>query len=100
MLFIRHDQAKIGEFHVLPDQSVCADHDVDLSFGQLPFHQILFRFLLTAGQKPYADAECFKQTLEFLIMLFGQKLRRRHEGALTPVPDGLIQNSCRDRGFP
>ncbi len=43
LLFVDDDQAQVGELHVLADQAMRADEDVDLALGQL-----LDRLLLLA----------------------------------------------------
>ena len=52
-----------------------------------------------AGEQGDADGKAFKETGEFLGVLFGQDLRRRHEGPLVAIFHDLGQGHGGDDGL-
>ena len=89
LLFVDDDQAQIGEFHVLADQAMRADEDVDFALGQ-PFHGLL----LLAGRFESADGIDHERIIdhplpERAVMLLGQHGRRHQHGDLLAKLDGF-----------
>ena len=88
MFFIDDDQTETLELHVLLQQPVRADQDVDLALFQL--HNGLGLFLGTLEARNLGDAhgKTGEAVGKILVVLFGQQGGRAEHGNLLAIGDG------------
>ena len=95
LLLVDHHQAEVFELHVLRDEPVRADHDIDASFAQ-PLHGLA---LLSGRAEPAQHGHVHRiighPLAEGLVMLLGQHRGRREHGDLLAVHHRLERGADR-----
>ena len=85
MLLVRDDETETEKHHRVADERVRADDHVEQTAGE----RLLYFALLPRGhcarQASDADPERLKQRAQRVLVLLGEDLGRRHEGALAVV---------------
>ena len=85
VLLVRDDETETEKRHRVADERVRADDHVELSAGE----RLLYLALLPGGhrarQPSDTDAKRLKQRAQRVLVLLGEDLCRRHEGALAVV---------------
>ncbi len=108
MLFVDDDDAQGAKAHVVGQQRVRADHDVDGTGAQSVEHALTILRAQASGEQldrqgTFAAQDGvvdFRQTLEVLAqrgeVLLGEHLGRRHQRSLSPAVDRRQQRGQRD----
>ena len=87
VLLVGDDQAQVLELHLVPQQGVGADDQLDAAVGQGLVDLFLLRRLDGPGEQGNGDVGGLKQLGQGLVVLGGQDLRGGHEGRLGPGLD-------------
>ena len=82
LFFVHHDQSQIMEIHILLEQPVRADHNIDRSGFQFRNDLPLFRFAPEPAQSLDDDRILGKTFEEIVIMLLRQDGGRDQNGGL------------------
>ncbi len=96
MLFVHDDQAELGELHVLAQQAVRADHDVDLLFLEVDEGGGLLFRVLKSAERGDAQREIGQALAERAQVLVGENRRRDENGDLPTRLHGLERGAHRD----
>ena len=99
VLLVGHDEAQLFIFHILTEQGVGADDEVELARleGRLDLALLLRGH--GAGQPPNAKPQRPEQFRQRVGVLFGQDLGRRHEGGHIAVFKTVVDQRRRDEGL-
>ena len=82
MLLVDHHQAEILERHVVGEEGVGADQNVDFTRGQRGQQSFARCTFLAAGEQRHLDASRLRERFEGRDMLARQDFGRRHQGPL------------------
>ena len=97
VLLVDHGDREVGELDLALDERVRADGDAHVARR----HELVRRAALARrearGQEGDADPQLGAETLDRQEMLLGERLRGRHQRALTAAFDGAEQRVERDR---
>ena len=85
VLLVRDDEAEAEKRHRVADERVRADDDVEQTAGERFFYLAFLPRGHCARQASNADAERLEQCAQRVLVLLGEDLSRRHEGALAVV---------------
>ncbi len=82
MLLINNSQTEFGKAHILGNQGMGADHDLDIAICKAFQHIPSDPGPHTAVQQVYFNAHGLKEFVKAVYMLCGKHLGRSHDGAL------------------
>ena len=99
MLLVEDDQAEARELHVLGEQPVGADEDVDLAGGKVGDGLLLLLLAAEARQFGDLDRPVGKAVGEGVVVLLGQQRGRAQHGDLLAAGDGDEGGAQRDLGL-
>jgi hypothetical protein len=99
LLFVDDEQAKISKGHILGEQAVCADDDVQLAGREIGENLLLFGLRPEAADHFRAHREAGESSLDGPQVLKGQHGRRREKRDLLAVHDDLERRAHRDFGL-
>ena len=87
VLLVGDDQPQVPELHLVPDEGVGADDQLDAAVGQRLVDLFLLRRLYRPGEQRHGDVGGLQQPGEGLVVLGGQDLRGGHQGRLGAALD-------------
>ena len=99
LLLVDDEQPDVAELHVARQQPVCPDDQVDLAGGEVGDHLLLLGLRAEPAHHLDADGEAGEAFLQRFLMLERQHRRRREEGHLLTVHDGLEGGAHRHLGL-
>ena len=99
LLFIHQNQAEIAELHVLRQQPVRADGDIDLAFGEIRQGRLDFLGRAEAAEHLHAHRKRLKAPLKCLKMLECQDRGGRQKSHLLAIAQRLESGAHRHFGF-
>ena len=99
LLLVQDHQAEVLEAHILLQQPVGADHDVDLPDHQAPQDVGRLGIRAKARQHVDLDRERLEAVAERQVVLLGEHRGRHQDGHLLAVHDGLERGAHRELRF-
>ena len=99
LLLVDHEQAEVAERHVLAEQPVGADHDVDLAGLHVLDDLLLLGVAHEAAEHLHRDGERREPLAERDEVLLGEERRRHEHGDLLAFHHGLEGGPHRDLGL-
>ena len=100
LLFVDDEQAEVFEHHVLRQEPVGADDDVDLPRGHVGHDLLLLRPRAEPRQHLDADGKRREALAEGVLVLEREDRRRHEHRDLHAVGDGFERRPHRDLGLP
>ena len=89
LLFVDDEQAEILKLHVLREQAVRADDDVNFACFEFVEHFLLFFFRAEAAEHFDADGKCGEAAAESFVVLEGENGGGCEDGDLLRIGDGF-----------
>ena len=99
LLFVDDEQAEVAELHVLREQAMGADDDLDLARGEVVERDLLFGFRTEAAEHVDADRKRREAILQRLDVLEREHGGRREKRDLFAVHRRLERRPHRDFGL-
>ena len=99
VLLIHHHQSQAGKHHRILQQGMGPHQNLEGAVGQVIQQLAPFGFRRRAGKQLNRHVQWGKPAAKVAVVLFGQNLRRCHQGALPAGADGAQQRRNSHDGF-